>query len=120
MTPKKQLNGRCLVKPLLIILAICLIVGYSGLKLKNVLIGPQITIVSPADGATIKKNLVAVKGRAERISQIYLNGRKVFTDEQGNFNEPYLLASGYNMLEMMANDQFGRKIIKKLQVTTIN
>ena len=101
-------------------MVIFLIVGYSGLKLKNLLAGPQIIIISPSDGATIKKNLVDVKGKAERISQIYLNGKKIFTDEQGNFNEPYLLASGYNLLEIIARDQFGRQIIKKLQLTTIN
>ena len=119
MTPTKKKNYRCLVKPFLIGLVIFLIVGYSGLKLKDLLTGPQITIISPSDGVTIKKSLVNVKGRAERISQIYLNGKKIFTDEQGNFNEPYLLASGYNLLEIIARDQFGRQITKKLQLTTI-
>lgn len=112
-------NNHCLVKPLLITLVALLIIGYSGLKLKNFLTGPQLTILSPYDGQTIKRNLVEVKGKAERISQIYLNGKKIFTDEEGNFKENYLLANGYNLLEIVAQDQFGRKIDKKLQLTTI-
>ncbi len=116
---KDKKNYRCLIKPLLISLAIILIVGYSGLKLKDLLTGPRIIVSSPSDGQTIKKNLVNVRGKAERISQLYLNGKKIFTDEQGNFNEPYLLANGYNLLEIIANDQFGRQITEKLQLTTI-
>ena len=116
----KKKNYHCLIKPLLIGLIAFLIISYSGLKLKDLLTGPQIIITSPSDGATIKKDLVNVKGKAERISQIYLNGKKIFTDEKGNFNEPYLLASGYNLVEIMARDQFGRKITKKLQLTTLN
>lgn len=119
MTPAKKKDYRCLIKPLLIGLVVLLIVGYSGLKLKDLLIGPQVIIVSPSDGSTISKNMVNVKGRAERISQLFLNGKKIFTDEQGNFNEPYLLASGYNLLEIIAHDQFGRQITKKLQLTTL-
>ena len=119
MIPTKKKDYRRVSKPILIGLLVLLIVGFSGLKLKDLLSGPQITVNSPSDGATIKKELVNVKGKAERISQLYLNGKKIFTDEQGNFNEPYLLASGYNLLELIARDQFGRQIIKKLQLTTI-
>ncbi len=120
MIPTKKKDYRRIIKPLLIGLVVLLVVGYSGLKLKDILIGPQIIITSPDDGATIKKPLVSVRGKAERISQLYLNGKKIFTDERGNFNEQYLLANGYNLLEIIANDQFGRQITKKLQLTTIN
>ncbi len=107
-----------LVKPILVGLVVLLVVGYSGWELKDFMAGPQIIVTSPIDGQTIKKNFVSVKGRAERISQLYLNGKKIFTDKQGNFNESYLLSNGYNLLEIIANDQFGRQIIKKLQLTT--
>lgn len=117
MIINKKENYRCLVKPILIGLFFILIIGYSGLKFKDLLSGPQITINSPSDGETIKNSVVSVSGRAERISQLYLNGKKIFTDEEGNFTEPYLMANGYNLLEVIASDQFGRKIIKKLQLT---
>ena len=120
MMMKDKKDYRRVIKPILIGLVIFLIIGYSGLKLKDLLIGPQITVTSPADGATIKKELVNVKGKAERISQLFLNGKKIFTDEQGNFNEQYLLASGYNLVEIVASDQFGRQVTKKLQLTTLN
>ncbi len=112
--PKK--DCRLLVKPLVIVAVVLLVVGYSALKIKNLAVGPEIILSSPADGTNCQSDLVNVKGKAERISQIFINGRKIFTDEDGNFNEPYLLASGYNQLEIMAQDKFGRKIEKKVQL----
>ena len=116
MRPESKKNCRLLIKPIIIALVVILILGYSTLKIKNLAEGPQITIYSPTDGTSTRTDFVSVKGKAERISQIYLNGKKIFTDEAGNFDEPYLLASGYNMLEVRAEDQFGRQVVKKLQL----
>lgn len=116
MVDIKGKDCRLLIKPIVIIAVIILVVGYSTLKLKNLAVGPVIDLYSPSEGASTKTDLVNVKGKAERISQIYLNGRKIFTDEAGNFNEQYLLASGYNLLEVSAQDKFGRKVEKKVQL----
>lgn len=116
MIDKPNKDCRLLVKPILIVLVICLVIGYSILKVKDIAIGPEITLISPTDGASTKSDLINIKGKAERISQIYINGRKIFTDETGNFNEQYLLASGYNLLEITAKDQFGRQVVKKMQL----
>jgi uncharacterized protein YfaP (DUF2135 family) len=110
-------NCRLLIRPVVIIAVVLLVVGYSILKVKDITLGPEISLNSPTDGESLKTDLVMVEGKAERISQIFINGRKIFTDEEGNFNEPYLLASGYNLLEIMAQDKFGRKIEKKVQLT---
>lgn len=120
MVDIKGKDCRLLIKPIVIIAVILLVVGYSALKLKNLAIGPEITLTSPIDGSSAKTDLVTIKGKAERISQIFINGRKIFTDEAGNFNEPYLLASGYNLLEIMAQDKFGRKVEKKVQLVFNN
>jgi len=93
-----------------------IIIGYSYLKLKDYISGPDITLVWPPNGASLATPLVTIKGKAERITQIYLNGRKIFTDEKGNFSEPVLMAKGYNVFEVKAEDKFGRKAIEKLEV----
>lgn len=110
-------NCRLIVRPVIIGAVILLIVGYSVLKVKDLALGPAIKLDSPTEGQSLKTDLVIVRGKAERISQIFINGRKIFTDEEGNFREQYLLASGYNLLEIMAQDKFGRKVEKKLQLT---
>jgi len=100
----------------IIVLIVAVVAGYSYFKFHDFLAGPIITLVSPIDGASLNKELVMVKGKAERISAIFLNGRKIFTDKTGAFNEPILLSAGYNMMEVSAEDQFGRKTSKKLQL----
>ncbi len=105
---------------MVVLVVVLLVVGYSVLKIKDFAIGPEIKLNSPLDGASAKTDLIMIKGKAERISEIFINGRKIFTDEAGNFNEPYLLASGYNLLEIMAQDKFGRKVEKKVQLVFNN
>jgi len=89
---------------------------YAGLKLKNIFLGPQITIDSPLSGSTYRTPLVTISGQAKRIAKIYFNDRKIFTDTSGNFNESLLLAKGYNILEFKAEDSFGRKISKNVEL----
>lgn len=120
MTEKREKDCRLLIKPIIIFIVVLLVVGYSILKIKDYAIGPVIRLSSPIDGASTKTDLITIKGKAERISEIFINGRKIFTDEAGNFNEPYLLASGYNLLEIMAQDKFGRKVEKKVQLVFNN
>jgi len=103
-------------KPLILALAVILVLGYSALKVKDLAQGPEITLYSPTADRNPDSELVVIQGRAERISQIFINGRKIFTDEAGNFKENYLLANGYNLLEIQALDQFGRQVVKKLQL----
>ena len=116
MTGLRKNNYHLVIKPVLIILFALFIAGYSFLKIKDLAGGPKIILYSPTEGASTANDLIMVKGKAERISQISMNGRKVFTNEAGNFNEPYLLANGYNLLELTASDQFGRQVVKKIQV----
>jgi len=93
-----------------------LIIFYAGLKLKNIFLGPQITITSPVSGSTYRTPLVTIHGRADRIAKLYLNDRKIFTDDQGVISESLLLAPGYNILEFKAEDSFGRKINKYVEL----
>jgi len=115
--PRIRKNYPWLKTMVIVVVMAAAIIGYSTLKLKDIFIGPQIVLYSPIDGTNLEKDLVNIQGRAKRISQIYLNGKKIFTDEQGNFNEAFLLASGYNLIEIRAEDQFGRQVEKKLQLT---
>lgn len=116
MIPSKEKKCSLLVRPLILTLLVIIIVGYSAWRVKDVVKGPELVIYSPIDGASNRSDLVKITGKAERISQLFINGRKVFTDEEGNFNENYLLANGYNALEIKALDNLGREKIKKIQL----
>lgn len=89
---------------------------YAGFKLKNILLGPQIVINSPISGSTYRTPLVTINGQAKRIAKIYFNDRKIFTNNDGVFSESLLLAKGYNILEFKAEDSFGRKISRNVEL----
>lgn len=112
----KNLKEKISAKAIVVFLIVFVILTYSCFKFKNLVSGPEITLFSPSDGSSLKNELVNIKGRADRITQIYLNGRKIFTDQDGNFEEPLLLSNGYNFFEFKAKDKFGREIVKKLQL----
>lgn len=112
----KGLKERISAKAIITILVVVVILTYSGFKFKDLISGPDIVLYSPSDGSSLNNELINIKGRADRITQIYLNGRKIFTDQDGNFEEPLLLSSGYNAFELKAEDKFGREIVRKLQV----
>ncbi|MFA5736596.1 MAG: hypothetical protein WCX70_00205 [Candidatus Paceibacterota bacterium] len=114
MTPK--LKEKISAKTIVVFLIVAIILIYSSLKFKDLISGPEIVLYSPNDGSSLEDELINIKGRADRITKIYLNGRKIFTDQNGNFEESLLLSNGYNFFELKAEDKFGREIVKKLQL----
>ena len=78
--------------------------------------GPQITIDFPEEGAGLSNSHILVRGHGHDITKLELNGRLVYTDENGDFEEELILASGLNIIELKADGRFGRKISEKRMV----
>lgn len=93
-----------------------LVIGYGAFRAKSLVEGPDIGILSPANGASLAESLVEVRGYAHNISFLTLNGEKIFTDEAGAFKEKVLLSYGYNIMTLEAKDRFGRTAQKTLQL----
>ncbi len=102
-----------------ILLVVLVILGYGLFRIKDLANGPDIELASPVDGATTSNSLVEIKGKASRIATISLNNRQIFTDKNGNFREPLLLAGGYNQIEIRAEDKFKRTITKTIRLVKI-
>lgn len=81
---------------------------FTYTRVEALMAGPEIIVTSPRDGEVVNDALITITGTAKRISLITLNGRQIFTDEAGHFKEELLLAYGYNILELKAQDNFGR------------
>lgn len=105
-TPKVQIFIR--IGILIILIAVFGIYGFY--KTKDFLMGPKIILETPKNGEVLSNSYLTIDGTAKRISQLYLNGRQIFTDEDGKFNENLLLARGYNIIEVSAIDKFNREI----------
>lgn len=99
-----------------IIFIAVLIFGYVVFQARNIVLGPIIKMHSPENGASLDNSLIEIKGNAKNISYISMNGRQIFTDEQGEFNEKLLLSYGYNIITIKVQDRFNREVEKKLEL----
>lgn len=89
---------------------------YAYYQTRNLLSGPTIEIISPGNGKVFAEPLVEIVGVAKNSSRITLNDRPILIDETGNFKEKLLLSDGYNIIDFKAEDRFGEKINKTLEV----
>ena len=89
---------------------------YTYLQSREYLRGPVIAVEEPKNGALSTTSLITVRGNARNISFLTLNGRQIFTDEQGRFREALLLQNGYNIMTIEAKDRFGHRMEKRLEL----
>ncbi len=96
------------------------IVFYAAWQLRHVVGGPAINITHPEPGFVDTEPLVEIAGTATDIDWLYLNGRQIFTDEAGQFNEKYLAAPGYNVIQLVGKDKFGRQTTEMVEFVINN
>lgn len=99
----------------LIVLGV-LVVGYSAFQAQKIIRGPVVTILSPLNGATYITPLIEVKGTTKNVSSITLNDRILYIDRVGNFIDALLLIPGYNIIKIEAQDKFGAKTKKMIEI----
>lgn len=87
---------------------------YALFEARGFLSGPVVHV--PDDIITVDQAFTSIRGRADRISELRLNGKVISVTENGEFDEPYLLAQGSNRLVFEARDGRGRTTQKILTV----
>lgn len=104
------------IKLLAFIILILGILGYAYFQTYDLITGPIINITYPLDGATLSSSPLTVSGSAKNISLITFNDRPIVVDESGAFSEKLLLAPGYTILTIHAEDKFGRTTDSSLRL----
>lgn len=80
---------------------------YAAYQARFLIQGPQITLAEePAIVHTERS--VTLTGDTRNIARITLNGRQIFTDETGIFEEVLWLENGYTVATLSAEDRYGR------------
>jgi len=92
------------------------ILGYSYFQARKLIGGPSLVIESPQNGATLTESLVDIRGTARNVKEVSLNDRPIFTDEEGHFEEKLLVPPGYTIITLKAEDRFGRKTNRSLEL----
>lgn len=91
-----------------------LVVGYAYFEAQGILFGPSISVLSSI--TEVHDPFITIKGQADRISSITMNGKEIQVTENGTFEEPYLLAEGLNRIVLDAKDKYGRRTQKVIEV----
>jgi hypothetical protein len=109
-------DGKLILKTLVITVFVLIILGYSIYQAQKIIHGPEIVVTSPASGSTVRENSIEIVGTTKNISEISLNGRPIFIDESGKFSEKLMLYLGYNIIKLKAQDKFGAKTEKIIEL----
>jgi len=100
---------------LMIVFSIFILI-YGFFQARDIIFGVKITEVNIVDGSTITENPLNITGNAKNAIFISLNGREISIDKNGNWNETVALLSGYNIIEIKAEDKFGNKDAKNYKL----
>ncbi len=91
--------------------ALCCLCGilalYVAFQARHLLEGPVIRLISEAPYETSDPT-VTLSGTALNITSLSLNGRPIYTNDQGDFTETLVLPKGYTIMTLTAKDRYGR------------
>lgn len=94
------------------------ILAYIGFEILVLTSAPKLTINSPNDNSVIKSNFIDIAGKTDIGSEIYINGQKVDTSEEGDFRVNVGIGQkGINKIKIVAKNSKNGKTTEK--VTTI-
>jgi hypothetical protein len=88
-------------------LLLLFIIGYALWGTQGLLFGVKIKDVNIIDGAKATDKVLKVTGNAKNAINLTLNDRPISIDQKGNFDETIILFSGYNIINIKAQDEFG-------------
>jgi len=99
-----------------VIAFLVLIALYTLFQARFLILGPRLTIESPHNGAVLDNDVVVIKGTAENIAYLTLNGRQIYTDTKGNWSEKLVAPKGTSIMTVSARDRFGRSTERRVTV----
>lgn len=91
-----------------------IVIIYAYYEARGLLFGPAIGASSEV--TVSHDRFITIRGTAERISELSMNGKPVPVTEEGSFEEPYLLMNGHNRIVLRARDKYGRTSEKVVEV----
>lgn len=97
-----------------------LLVLYILFQARFLILGPQISIHAPKDAEEVFDPVLTISGKAKNVAWLTLNGKQIFTDEDGLWSEKLLLSPGTSIMTVSGKDRFGRETQEQVRVILIN
>lgn len=103
------MKSSIILRSVIVVLILSVIGGYALYESRNIINGPLLSLEEPQNGFSTSNPSIEVTGKAQNISSISINDRKITVDESGRFKEKILLSLGYNVIKISVYDKFGRE-----------
>ena len=91
-----------------------LVLFYGLYEAQGLLFGPVINVTSQV--SVVNEPFITVRGHADHIAALSMNGKTISVTEDGVFDEPFVLAPGDNHIVFDAVDKYGRSSQRILEV----
>lgn len=82
---------------------------YVIFQARFLITGPQVRLMEEPS-ITQSGRTVEIKGVAENVTALFINGRAIVTDREGAFKENLVLENGYTIMSIDARDRYGRTV----------
>ncbi len=112
----QRINSQKLAKIIGALCVLTLFIGYGVFEARKIIQGPQIILDSPLNGSTITEPLVTLSGNTKNVKTLSINGRILYIDEKGAWQEQLMLPPGYNIIRLEGVDRFGNKTTEKIEL----
>lgn len=104
------------IRTILVSLLVVIVVLYTLYASRSIILGPQLIVHEPTDGAIIATSTITIRGITPQAKTLTLNDQPITVDEIGNFSEIRLLEPGTNVYKLFITDRFGRTNQKILRI----
>ncbi len=96
-----------IIKIALLSILLLFMVFYGFFRSKDLIFGVKIKNVNITDGMKSDTDMLKISGNTKNVKVLTLDGREIFVDQAGNFEETIALHPGYNIVDIKAKDYFG-------------
>ena len=98
------------IRNIIIFVLLLFFTAYFFYEVQDLLFGFSAEIFYPKEGMFFENSELMVTGKVRNASYIFLNGRRIFTNEKGFFKENFIMAPGVNLIALKAENKYGRVI----------
>jgi hypothetical protein len=111
-----------LAQTITVIAVIALLMGYLGIKIKNIVTPPFLVVQAPIDNLILQDdNQIEIIGQTEKEARLTINKEEVLIDNSGAFHKTVSLKEGLNTIAIAANKKHSREnVIERHILVTKN
>ncbi|MBP6857984.1 MAG: hypothetical protein KBC11_02200 [Candidatus Pacebacteria bacterium] len=104
------------IKKIIITTAFIGVFGLVFYNTKDLFFGSNFSVQTAQNGSTVSNAFLPISGKTKHTTTIDINGRTIAMDKNGNFSDGVILSPGYNIVEIIQRDRFGKERQKTIQL----